>query len=63
MMPPDPMRRTLAALTSLPDGEELTLLLYREPFPLYALLDREGYVHATELERDGTYRIRIRLGR
>jgi hypothetical protein len=53
------MRRTLAALLTLPKGEELTLLLYREPFPLYGVLDREGYRHETVLHRDGTYAIRI----
>ncbi len=59
LMPPEPMRRTLAALTTMPRGEELTLLLYREPFPLYAVLEREGYSHSTALGRDGTYTIRI----
>lgn len=63
LMPPQPMQRTLTELTALPAGEELTLLLYREPFPLYAVLDREGYAHSTELQRDGTYCIRIRHGR
>ena len=51
------------AFRTIPPGGELTLLLYREPFPLYAVLERGGYVHSTQLERDGTYRIRIRPGR
>jgi TusA-related sulfurtransferase len=60
--PPQPMERTLEALQTLPRGEELTLLLYREPFPLYAVLAREGFVHRTELASDGTYSIHIRHG-
>jgi len=59
LFPPEPMRRTLAALLSLPKGEALTLLLYREPFPLYGVLEREGYRHETVLQKDGTYSIRI----
>jgi uncharacterized protein (DUF2249 family) len=57
--PPEPMQLTLAALSALPEGEALTLLLYREPFPLYAVLEREGYQHQTQLDPDGTYSIRI----
>lgn len=58
--PPEPMERTLAALRGLAPGAELVLLLYREPFPLYAVLAREGFTHRTELAPDGTYSIRIR---
>jgi tRNA 2-thiouridine synthesizing protein A len=58
--PPEPMLRTLEALQELPRGEELTLLLFREPFPLYEVLERRGYAHRTELSPDGTYAIRIR---
>ncbi len=63
LLPPEPMQRTLAELGALPRGAELTLLLYREPFPLYAVLEREGFVHQTELEPDGTFAIHIRHGR
>ncbi len=60
LQPPEPMARTLAALRLLPEGAELVLLLYREPFPLYAALAREGFTHRTELAPDGTYSIHIR---
>ena len=60
LLPPEPMERTVEALKGLPRGEELTLLLYREPFPLYAVLARDGFVHRTELAPDGTYSIHIR---
>lgn len=60
LLPPEPMQRTLEALQGLPRGEELTLLLFREPFPLYEVLERKGFAHRTELSDDGTYRIHIR---
>lgn len=58
--PPEPMQQTLAALGTLAQGDELVLLLYREPFPLYSVLAREGFTHRTELAPDGTYSIHIR---
>ena len=59
LLPPEPMVRTLDALNELPQGRALTLLLYREPFPLYEVLKAKGYQHHTQLQRDGTYHIRI----
>ena len=59
LLPPEPFERTLEALAQLPPGEELLLLLYRKPFPLYAHLDREGFAHRAELRPDGTYAIHI----
>lgn len=60
LMPPEPMELTLAALDTLPDGEELLLLLYVEPQPLYAILARNGYTHRAQSRPDGTVEIRIR---
>lgn len=60
LLPPEPMELTLSALDTLARGEELVLLLYREPFPLYPILQRNGYAHRTELHPDGTYAIHIR---
>jgi hypothetical protein len=34
------MERTLTALDELQEGQDLLLLLYREPFPLYGILQR-----------------------
>ncbi len=48
LMPPEPMELTLTALDTLPDGEELLLLLYVEPHPLY---DRALRVHAVLVNR------------
>ncbi len=60
LLPPEPMERVLAALPALAPGGEVTLLLYREPFPLYAVLQREGFAWTTRLEPDGTYVITMR---
>jgi uncharacterized protein (DUF2249 family) len=59
LLPPEPMLRVLAALPTLAPGEALTLLLYREPFPLYALLQERGFTWRTSLADDGTYTIVI----
>lgn len=60
LLPPEPMELTLAALDDLPPEGEIVLLLYREPVPLYRVLDDSGYTHRTELHDDGTYAINIR---
>jgi TusA-related sulfurtransferase len=58
--PPEPFVRVMRALESLAPGATLTVLLPREPFPLYAALDKLGYPHTASLDDDGTYTIRIR---
>lgn len=57
--PPEPLELTLAALDELPHGGEIVLLLYREPFPLYEILRRNGYTHRTEMRPDGTVEVHI----
>ncbi len=60
LLPPEPMELTLAALAEVSPGDEVVLLLYREPFPLYARLASLGFAHRTELGPDGTYAIHIK---
>lgn len=61
LMPPEPMELAVAALDELKGPEdEVLLLLYREPFPLYGILQRNGYSHRTESTPDGTFHIHIR---
>lgn len=60
LLPPEPLELTLAALDTLPDGEELVLLLYCEPHPLYQILRRNGYFWRASVQADGTREIRIR---
>ena len=59
LQPPEPLELTLAALDTLGQGEELLLLLYCEPHPLYSILKRNGYRYSAELREDGTNAIRI----
>jgi hypothetical protein len=60
MVPPEPLELTLLALDSLADDDELVLLLYCQPHPLFNILRREGYVWTEDLQSDGTREIRIR---
>ena len=60
MVPPEPLELTLNALDGLAAGDELVLLLYCQPHPLYNILRREGYVWSDALQADGTREIRIR---
>ena len=57
--PPEPFVQTMEALDTLPDGEKLLLLLFREPHPLYKVLKQNGYAYDTELVADGTFEILI----
>jgi uncharacterized protein (DUF2249 family) len=60
LVPPEPLELTLAALEQLPDGAELTLLLYCQPNPLFAILRRDGWSWSETVQPDGTHEIRIR---
>lgn len=40
--PPEPLERTLDALSDLPAGDRLLLHHHRQPYPLYDLLRRMG---------------------
>ena len=60
MQPPEPMERTLEALDTLAAGDEVLLLLYCQPHPLYSILRQNGYVWTEESREDGTREIRIR---
>ena len=57
--PPEPFVKTMEALDSLPEGARLLLLLYREPHPLYRVLDQNVYRYETEQVADGTFEILI----
>ncbi len=57
--PPEPFVKTMEALDTIPAGGKLLLLLFREPHPLYRVLDQNGYRHETEQVADGTFEILI----
>ena len=59
MQPPEPMERTLEALDTLAEGDDLLLLLYCQPHPLFNVLRQNGYAWSDELRADGTREIRI----
>jgi hypothetical protein len=62
MVPPEPLEATLQALDTMSDEDELLLLLYCQPHPLFNILRREGYVWAEDHRADGTREFRIRKG-
>jgi uncharacterized protein (DUF2249 family) len=57
--PPEPMERVLEALSGLPTGERLCMLIDREPYPLYRILDNNGFAHSTQARPDFLYEILI----
>ena len=58
--PPEPLTLTLEALDGLGKGDELLLLLYCQPHPLFSILRKNGYAWNEEVRADGTHEIRIR---
>lgn len=57
--PPEPLARVLAALDMLQPDQCLRFLIHMEPYPLYAILERNGFAHGTEYAADGTVAVRI----
>lgn len=57
--PPQPMMRTLKNLDNMQIGEKMTIINDRRPMFLYEELDDRGYVHETEAQEDGSYKITI----
>jgi len=57
--PPEPFELTLAALETLPPGDELRLLIHREPHMLFPILQEWGYDYRVHAGDDGTYEIMI----
>lgn len=60
--PPEPFERVMEALSALePDGQVM-LILNREPFPLYRVLQLNGYRFETASFPDGRFEIVIGQG-
>lgn len=57
--PPQPFELAMDALVDLPKGESLTLLLDRMPYPLFRILDRDGYRYESLIRDDGVVEINI----
>jgi uncharacterized protein (DUF2249 family) len=60
LQPPEPLELALMALDTLDAGDELLLLLYCQPHPLFDILRRNGYAWKEDIQDDGTHEIRIR---
>ncbi len=56
---PEPLVRILEAIDTLPPGSVLRVLHHREPFPLYASLQEEGYQYRAEFVAGGHIEITI----
>jgi len=60
MQPPEPLEKTLEALDRLQPGDELMLMVYCHPVPLFNILRNNGYAWNEDVREDGTHEIRIR---
>lgn len=59
MEPPQPFVDTMEMLDRLQPGEQMRLLLFREPHPLYKALLQNGHRYQAQLLADGTFEIVI----
>ncbi|NMG45782.1 DUF2249 domain-containing protein [Aromatoleum toluvorans] len=57
--PPQPFELAMDTLADLPKGESMTLLLDRMPYPLFRILDRDGYKYENRIRDDGVVEIDI----
>jgi uncharacterized protein (DUF2249 family) len=57
--PPEPLERVLDALSQLSPGQQISMLIDREPFPLYRILDNNGFDHQTNPMPDYSYEVLI----
>lgn len=57
--PPEPFELAMEALADLPEGQTLTLLLDRTPWPLLRMLDRDGTRYEYEVRDDA---VEVRIG-
>lgn len=61
--PPEPFVLAMEALDTFdrdPEIDHIRLLIFREPFPLYKVLDQHGYRRSMTQDADGTYTILVR---
>jgi len=57
--PPEPFESIVRALQQLPADETLQVLIHREPFPLYATLQTNGFAWQTTALADGNFQVLI----
>ena len=56
---PEPFERVVEALSELPLGEQLKLIIHQEPRPLYRFLERNRYRYSAQSFDDGRFEILI----
>lgn len=59
LYPPEPMERVLDALASLRAGQQVRMLIDREPHPLFRILDNNGYRYRSTETAPGLFEIVI----
>jgi uncharacterized protein (DUF2249 family) len=59
LFPPEPMERVLDALAALLAGQQIRMLIEREPHPLYRILERNNYRYTSTEPEPGLYQIVI----
>jgi uncharacterized protein (DUF2249 family) len=57
--PPEPMERVLSALGGLGAGEQLLMIIDRQPRPLYRILQNNGYAFRETFKPEGVFEILI----
>ena len=57
--PPEPFERVMEALSVMEPRGKILLILNREPFPLYRVLERNGYRYRSTPFPDGRVEIEI----
>jgi uncharacterized protein (DUF2249 family) len=57
--PPRPFEAAMEALCDLKPGEQVRLIVDREPFPLYRTLHRNGYAYFATTRPDGSFEVDI----
>jgi uncharacterized protein (DUF2249 family) len=59
LYPPEPMERVLDALAGLLAGQQIRMLIEREPHPLYRILETNNYRYSSTEPAPGLYQIVI----
>lgn len=59
--PPEPLVMALEALPRLQPDHKMCMLIDREPFPLYRILDSNGYRRKTDCRPDFSYEVTVWL--
>lgn len=57
--PPEPLELALEAISVLPPGHTLQMLIDREPYPLYDMLISRGMRHSTSEGANSRYEVLI----